>query len=424
MTLKKRMHYAWVICFSCSLLLFCTSGLSVNAFSIYLPYILQLNDYTNLQVSYLITLRNLAALLALLFVGRYYHHFSIRNGAAAAGFLIAAGFAAYGLASSYLMYCAASFLVGIGYGLGTMVPIAILLHRWFKEKYALAIGICGASTGLSTLGIPSLLSSCITRFGLSATFCCEAVCIALLVSVCWMLLRESPERMGCSAYGTDRLPIKQAPPAEHGELRKRQWILLVPMVLTVGAVTNVAYSNLSVLASGEGFDTHIISLMLTLTGICIMLSKYLYGFLSSRLSVRACNWIFFCFLFAGLGLTPYMKGSTVLLLSATGLFSLGLGMTATGLTLWAKELCSDRQFDRTNQIFQILYSAGSLLFSPLPGVIADRNGGSYVPAYMLFLLCAIFFFAVIQFELKGRKASSLHKFVRPGILKSASSHGK
>ena len=149
-----------------------------------------------------------------------------------------------------------------------------------------------------------------------------------------------------------------------------------------------------------------ISLMLTFTGVCIMLSKYLYGFLSSRLPVHICNWIFFVFLVSGLGLTPYIKGSMILLFTATGLFSLGLGMTATGLTIWAKELSGEYQFERTNQIFQLLYSAGSLLFSPLPGLLADRSGGSYVPCYIVFLLCALFFFSVIQLELHRCRETS------------------
>ena len=424
MPTANRVHYAWIICFACSLLLFCTSGLSVNAFSIFLPYILQLNGYTNAQVSFLVTLRNLAALLALLFVSRYYRFFTIRNGVTAAGFLLSAGFIVYGFASRYAAYCAASFFVGIGYGLGTIVPVAILLHRWFNEKYALAFGICGASTGLSTLGIPSLLSSCIARFGLSATFLGEAAVIAVLICICWILLRESPECMGCTAYGAAAANRKKCPAKTPRTLRKEQWLLLIPMVLAVGAVTNVAYSNLSVLASGEGFDTRVISLMLTFTGVCIMLSKYLYGYLSSRLPVHICNWIFFVFLVSGLGLTPYIKGSMILLFTATGLFSLGLGMTATGLTIWAKELSGEYQFERTNQIFQLLYSAGSLLLSPLPGLLADRSGGSYVPCYIVFLLCALFFFSVIQLELHRCRETSRRRLRQSAVPQFASGRGK
>lgn len=51
----KKIHYAWFVCAGCALLLFCTSGLSINAFTIYQPYILKLNNFTNSQSSMIIT---------------------------------------------------------------------------------------------------------------------------------------------------------------------------------------------------------------------------------------------------------------------------------------------------------------------------------------------------------------------------------
>ncbi len=56
---KHPIHYAWRVCLGCALLLFCTSGLCINAFTVYQPYILTRNGFTNAQSSLIITVRGL-----------------------------------------------------------------------------------------------------------------------------------------------------------------------------------------------------------------------------------------------------------------------------------------------------------------------------------------------------------------------------
>ena len=64
-------------------------------------------------------------------------------------------------------------------------------------------------------------------------------------------------------------------------------------------------------------------------------------------------------------------------------------MGGVGLTSWVMDLCSPDQFEVMVRRFQICYSAGSLVFSVMPGVLADMSGGSYVPAYYIFSSCCL-----------------------------------
>ena len=85
----KKMHYGWVICITCTLLLFVTMGTVSNGFSVYLPYIMEEKGLTNAQTSSLVTLRCAVSFLSMLVIGFYYQKVSIRVGttiaAAAAG---------------------------------------------------------------------------------------------------------------------------------------------------------------------------------------------------------------------------------------------------------------------------------------------------------------------------------------------------
>ncbi|MCI6647356.1 MAG: MFS transporter, partial [Oscillospiraceae bacterium] len=49
----------------------------------------------------------------------------------------------------------------------------------------------------------------------------------------------------------------------------------------------------------------------------------------------------------------------------------------------------------TVQKFQTAYSIGALVFSPVPGILADASG-SYLPAYALFTLQSVVILAVLQ----------------------------
>ena len=61
------------------------------------------------------------------------------------------GFAAYGAARSMPVFFLGSILTGIALGIGGTITASVIIGRWFREHRGMAIGICMASTGLSTI---------------------------------------------------------------------------------------------------------------------------------------------------------------------------------------------------------------------------------------------------------------------------------
>lgn len=385
----KKLHRGWGVCLGCALLLFCTSGLTVNAFTVYQPYILKLNGFTNAQSSLIITVRSLSSLLSMLLAGAYYRRLSLRTGMSLAGAAVAGAFALFGLARSFAGYCLAAMVLGLGYGIGTMIPIAIVLEHWFLRKRTLALSLCSASTGLSTLGIPSLLTGLIETLGLRTAFFGEAVFIALMSLLTFLLVRDAPADLDRQPYGADRPDAAAAARQTGRALRREHWFLLVPMLLLIGAMTSSGYSHLSVLAAAQGFDSGVIALAITVSGVMMTLGKCVYGWVSERIGTEGSNGLFSIVLLCGMVLCCVMGRSIPLLFAAMCAYGGGLALTTVGLTAWAGDLSSPEQYDATVRRFQIGYAAGSLLFSPLPGLLADRFGGSYVPAYVFFTACTV-----------------------------------
>ena len=81
---RKKMHYAWVICIACTLMMYCNSGITEGMFSVYAPFILEKYSISNTQLSLLMTVKSVSSLLAVIFSGIYYKRYSLRIGGLAA----------------------------------------------------------------------------------------------------------------------------------------------------------------------------------------------------------------------------------------------------------------------------------------------------------------------------------------------------
>ena len=385
--MKPKIHYAWLVCIGCAMLLFTTSGLSVNAFTVYQPYFISLRGFTNTQASLILTTRSLFSLGGMLLCGLYYKKLSLRGGMTLAAGLMTAAFFAFGLWDGFAGSCMAAALMGLGYAFGTMIPVSIVLEHWFLEKRNTALGICSASTGLATLGIPTLLVHCIERFGLRATFWGEAAVIGGLTACCFALIRGDPADKQLTPYGT-RADAPAAPRAAPVGLTGRDWPIIIALLLAIGAATSVAYSHLAVLAVGESYTAQTASLAVMLSGIAMIGGKLTYGRLGDRVGSDRSNRLFSLLLIAGLMLCCAIRLGLWMLMAAMVVYGFSLSFPTMGLTVWAGDLSAPADFDRNVRRFQTGYAAGTLLFSSVPGITADWFGGSYVPIYVFFVLCA------------------------------------
>ena len=333
---------------------------------------------------------------------RYYQKLGIRNGLAVSGAVMALAFVLFCLASKYWQYCLASAITGIAYGMGTMIPIAILLNRWFRRSSDTAIGICSAVTGISTLGIPSLLSHSIDTSGLRLTFCAEAAVIGLLTLLCLCLLRNTPEEMGLLPYGAESEQSAETlrPPKEKDvqrhDLKCPELVIMIVMLILTGGVMNVSYSHLAVLITGEGLSESTAAISMSMSGLSLMLGKVAYGRLEDLWGTVRCNYVFAPIFLFGLALCSFIGSRPSLLYPAVVLYSFGISYMSVGISTWPAELSSTKRHSRLIQLFQIGYVSGSLVFSPLPGILADRSGGSYAGAFRLFLILGVIVFITVQ----------------------------
>lgn len=402
----KRPHYSWWICAGGTLLLFCTVGLNTSAFSVYQPFMIVAGGLSNTEASEITTLRSLAALLSFLLVERFYRKTDLRLGVTMAAVGSALAFVLFGVSSGFAGYCLAAVVAGVSYGFGGMIPVSMLIDRWFRSHKALALGICAAGTGAATILAPPIVTALIERTSLSQTFLSEAGFIGVALIVVWFVLRNRPEDMGLAPLFTGRSE-KLVVALEPGRSSGRGVVIaMLSATVLIGVMANPGFSHLTVLFKSEGFDNMTVAWVVSVVGVSLTLGKTFYGQITDRLGAYRSGFVFFGLLVAG-EILCCLTGQLNVIVAVIAMVCLGLGLplATVGLSVWAAEVSAPGEYGNTVRRFQMAYMVGALVFGPVPGMIADA-AGSYIPVYVLMSLMAVVAMALVQISLRQARTGT------------------
>lgn len=378
-------------------MLFCSIGLTSNVFSVYQPYIIRINGFSYTQGSMLVTLRMISALLALFIIDKYYRIFDIRVGAFLSIVSIAIAYLIFASASQYWLYALGAFVSGIGYSLGAMIPVSIVVNRWFKAHKSLALGICSAGTGLATVIMPPVVTVLIETLGLQIAFLLEAILIFLIAILIFGLLRNSPSVMKMKPLGEEMVQestkVKISSKCNIGEA---EWVSMLVILFLLGGGGSNGFTHLGVLYTTENYDSMEVAFIISITGILLGIGKCVFGEVYDRIGSYRANYFFGMLVILGLVcccLAP-LHNKIILLF---GIVTLGFGFPANnvGVPIWAGDLSTDQTYEKTLKSFQLAYTCGTMFFSVIVGISADIFG-SYVPIYAVFTVISIIFFYVLQ----------------------------
>lgn len=390
--MKNPPHRAWLVCLGNALAMFAVMGLGVNVFSIYQPEIIRLNGFTDAQGSWITTTRSLFILATLLCVNQLCARFGLRRVMSAGVLLVGLSCLCFAFADRFLLYCAAAALTGVGYCLAGMVPISLAVGRWFQDRQGLALGLASAGSGVSTVFAPVLLTGVVKEQGITAAFLWEGAVMFLCALLVWLLVQDAPGTAGpYRRPGSDTGPDTRSGGAG---LSGSQWTLLLLAALFVGATGGPGFSHLTMLYTSSGYSSLFVAGLLSYLGAMISLGKIVCGQVYDRLGGLGGNRFAFGTLLLALALcTLAPVGGVLLPVLAITAFGLGLSITAVSPARWAGDLCAD--YENGVRSITLAFTAGMLVFGPLPGLLADWLGG-YVPAYAAFFALLLAAYLIVQ----------------------------
>jgi MFS family permease len=371
-------------------------GAVSNAFSIYMPYIRDEFGLTNAQTSTLVTMRLVVAFVCMLLIGKYYDLFNIRVGGSLAAAFGGLTFLIYSFASDFTLFAVGAGVSGLAYGFGSMVPVSILMTRWFDDHKALAISICSAGSGLGSIILPPVVTGLLSTLSMPTVFRIEAAFILLCAAVIYLAIRNYPHDMGLTRLGENRERLKQAaqdisaPRSIKAPITKAVLILSCAGSFLMGAQGNPGIMHIPVLYTSEGFTAVFAATLMSIIGAALTVGKIVFGEVTDKIGGFRSSIIFFILLVLGNGLCCLAgTGNAVLGLTAVAVLGVGYSVSTIGPSIWAGDLSSEMEFPKTMRTFQIFYSLGALITASVPGILADHFSGSYVPAYVMFTAMAL-----------------------------------
>ena len=411
-----------------TLLMLCF-GMATDGFTAYLPYLRGSYAVSDLQVSLLVTLRCVTSFVSALLAHSLYGRISIRAGMTVSVVCLAAGFAVCGIVPSYAGACVGSLFLGVTCGIGSTVPVSMLMHRWFAADVALPLCICMAGSGLSSVvGVPLIVAG-ISVWGMTATFFAEAGVFVAVAVLMWLVVRDSPDvgtqgrtcrnqrgeggadvradedaaghaLDGCkhacakatAVPSSESAPVSVAPAQTLGP---RDLSIMAVAVLFIGAIASPGPANYSLLLTESGAPAASVAGIISVGGIALTASKLAYGGISQRFGTYCSNMLAFGLLASGMACSLLIgTWGPVAGIVLVVLCGLGFPTATAGPSLWVNDLFA-HDFDRSVQRLQVAYSLGTLVGMPLPGLVASATG-SYVPVYATYAVLAAVILAVVQ----------------------------
>lgn len=378
----KRKYYPWIICLMSTLMISCCMGITNGTFSVFQPYLVE-SGLTNTQASMILTVRNIFGCLAIATITQYYGKMNMRLGMTIDVLIGMVAFIIYSMARSYPAFLLAASLAGICYGWGGILPASIMIRRWFKENRTLALGISGSGSGVAMLILPVILTSVIEKRNMYAAFRLDAVLMAVTALLLFLTIKETPEEANLKCWGEKESEEKKEKADGGTGLTKLEYIMLFAAMLFMGISTQPEVNHIAVYFHELSFDPMIAPQIISVIGFFLIIGKCVYGYLVDRFGAFYVNLVYYLGIVAGLICLMLCKSGNVIFAYAGGIgLGYGTSLATVGMMTIAGDLETPEKYMRTGKYFQLLYLGAVLVFSTVPGIVADMTG-SYLPVYVL-----------------------------------------
>ena len=360
--------------------------------------------FTGTQTSMILTVRSIAAFVVALFADKYFGLLGVKKGMIVAMIAGVVSFFIFSVAGLNLaLYYVAAVVAGVAYSYGMMMPSSMLLKKWFNQSRGTAISLAGCGTGLVSIIFAPLVQSTVDRFGLKASFYLQGGFIALVAVILAVLVVEDPAQKGLEPYGgRDFVAVGRAKKGD-SSLSKKSVLLLAFATMLVGFTSSPASAHYSVTFTTEGFDAMTVAKIISIYGVVLVASKFIFGRVVDKIGARKSTVIYgtLCTLaILMIFLTRLFRSVTWITVTMV-VVAVGVVIQTLGYPNWVSDLDS-KNYDHTLVRCQQGYQLGALVGSPLPGLIADATG-TYTWAYLMFAVCTLLYVLIVLGIYASRK---------------------
>ncbi len=399
-----RFHYAWVIAAISCLMIFTTVGLIQTAYSSVRPYLGDAYGLTQAQNGFLTTVRTVANLISMFFTAIFYKKLTYRWGMTLGMLCAVCGYLTFGLGSSFIHGCIAMCFNGLARTFAGMIGVSALLNAWFSQYRATVIGLASCCSGFTAFIMPPILSRWFETGGFQSGCFNVSILLGVFTVLVALLVRDTPAKMGLTRLGegadTEEKKTRKPKKVLHHNYiagRKEHIIMLI-----VAALSSMCYAHgdfNTVNLTTAGWSNADAAMALSSYGLCLMIGKFLYGFIADHLPMRKASIIYYgamSIAFVSFMCVRFTWWTMPVAMATFVIYTLGGALPTNGLSTFAIDMSpSPEKFGSTVQQYNIMYNVASAIFCWVAGITADITG-YYTVAYLMCLVCAVVGFILVQ----------------------------
>ena len=324
--MTSRERQGWLIAGCLFVSLFLLWGSGYNTAGLFIAPLLKQFGWGRTQVSLLFAVLALASGVSAPLAGRLLERVEARHIIVSGAMLSGVGLAAASRANSFGPMLLAYTLLGLGLGLSTFVPTALVVSNWFGERRGVALGIVMGGQSLGGMVMAPAISYTIAAWGWRAGELVLAVPMFLIVTplVLGFVRSHPPEApradtetqrsVGDIFAGLPGLEVAQA-------LRTRSFWMIVLAQFFFPLAGAGAFVHMVAYLIGIGYGSAAAALSLSLVMLFATIGQPLLGIVADRIGGRVALALAF----------GMLAVSLVMLLAASQIAILGLFIVVFGL---------------------------------------------------------------------------------------------
>jgi MFS family permease len=338
------------------------------------------------------------------FVGRMVYSVGPKRVIVCGALILGVGLALCSLMQTWWQfYLFFSFIAGAGIGAAGWVPNIMIIQDWFKEKRGLATGIISSGIGFGILVCVPAVQYLIIRLGWRMAYQVLALFIPfIIISLVIAFLKKPPQvpkssliEIGISpTLSRDPLVVNEEWVSRSWDIRqairtKQFWLLGISFFLG-NLITQSVFTHQVAFFVDHGMNPLSASYVVGLVGIMSLGGKILWGGLSDRIGREIIYTLgFSCSILSMILLISFSLFPLPPMTYFFGLFfALGYAVAATHPPLITADIFGGKAFGTIFGSLMIFIGIGGAFGAWFTGFIFDL-AGSYVPAFVFLILCAL-----------------------------------
>lgn len=290
---------------------------------------------------------------------------------------------------------------GIGFAFYSLIPMTMILNRWFDKHNGLVIGLASGASGIFGSISAPVLTIAIENFGWRNAFIIKSVFILLLVLPILLLpFKLNPEGEGLLPYGyvedKERVLIKKSD--MDNSIHAKQIFIALMIISFLSTLVMYINSHFPVHGEAVGLRPEIASLMLSGAMIGNVTWKAIFGALSDRIGIIKSSVLMFSIGLLSL-LTMILFKQPILLILGSFLFGGIFAVNGVGLALLSNTFFGQVTGAKVYSRLNFISSFGGAIGVGLAGYVYDYTG-SYT---LVFTIAISFIFINILLLLFAQK---------------------